>query len=330
MGMLGIGGRGSTDRRLDRRDTRGLLAAALLVVAAFLLVPAGAGATVFYPPIAGGANKTASGFELTGTVYNYGGASADTTYHFEYGTSTSYGSSVPASDADAGAGLVTQVSQQISGLEANVTYHYRLVSTNSVEGTGFSADRTFSTAEASTPPPGTTPVQPTPTPKPTPGTGTGTGTGTKPGSGANPSPGGNTYPSGNPYPGETSGPTGPTVGGRGPKTVAKAVKSQGKNLLAAKNGRTLYSLSAETHGKFVCTAESGCTSIWHPLTVAAGVVPMGPVKLGTVKRPEGTVQVTYRGRPLYTFSGDKKSGQVKGEGIKDVGTWHAALVPAKH
>jgi predicted lipoprotein with Yx(FWY)xxD motif len=73
---------------------------------------------------------------------------------------------------------------------------------------------------------------------------------------------------------------------------------------------------------------SGCTSIWHPLTVAAGVVPKGPVKLGTVKRPEGTVQVTYRGRPLYTFGGDKKAGQTKGEGIHDVGTWHAATAPS--
>jgi predicted lipoprotein with Yx(FWY)xxD motif len=321
MGMLGIGGRGSTDRGRDRRDTPGLLAAALLAVAALLLVPAGAGATVLYPPIAGSANKTASGFELTGTVYNYGGAGATTTYHFEYGTSTAYGASVPMPDADAGAGLATSVSQQISGLEPNATYHYRLVSNNSVEGTGFSAVRTFSTAEASTPPPGTTPTQPTPGPKPIPGT----GTGTKPGSGTNPYPGTGS----NPYPGETGGPTAPAIGGQGPKTVAKAVKRKGKTLLVAKNGRTLYSLSAETHGRFICTAASGCTSTWHPLTVAAGVVPKGPVKLGTVKRPEGTVQVTYRGRPLYTFNGDRKPGQMNGEGIKDVGTWHAALVPTK-
>jgi predicted lipoprotein with Yx(FWY)xxD motif len=46
-----------------------------------------------------------------------------------------------------------------------------------------------------------------------------------------------------------------------------------------------------------------------------------------VKRPEGDLQVTFRGRPLYTFGGDKKPGQVKGEGLKDVGVWHAALVP---
>jgi hypothetical protein len=43
------------------------------------------------------------------------------------------------------------------------------------------------------------------------------------------------------------------------------------SLLATKAGRTLYSLSAERHGRFVCTMASGCLSIRQPLTVAAGV-----------------------------------------------------------
>jgi hypothetical protein len=33
------------------------------------------------------------------------------------------------------------------------------------------------------------------------------------------------------------------------------------------------------------------------------------------------VQVTYKGTPLYTFTGDKQSAETKGQGIKDVGTW---------
>ena len=89
----------------------------------------------------------------------------------------------------------------------------------------------------------------------------------------------------------------------------------------------MYSLSVETHGKFICTKSSGCLALWHPLRVAAGVKPTGPVRLGTVNRPDGGVQVTYRGRPLYSFVEDKRPGQIKGEGVKDVGTWHAVSVP---
>jgi predicted lipoprotein with Yx(FWY)xxD motif len=120
---------------------------------------------------------------------------------------------------------------------------------------------------------------------------------------------------------------GGALAAKGSKVVAKEATVKGKTILTATNGHTLYSLSIERHGKFACTKASGCTALWHPLTVAAGVMPKGPVKLGTVKRPEGgTIQVTYRGLPLYTFIQDEKAGQIEGEGVKDVGTWHAAAV----
>jgi predicted lipoprotein with Yx(FWY)xxD motif len=101
----------------------------------------------------------------------------------------------------------------------------------------------------------------------------------------------------------------------------------GKTVLTTTKGRTLYSLSVEKNGKFICT--SSCLSVWHPLLVPTGVRPTGPVKLGTIERPEGGTQVTYKGRPLYRFGGDTKAGQANGEGIKDVGTWHAASPPQK-
>ena len=53
------------------------------------------------------------------------------------------------------------------------------------------------------------------------------------------------------------------------------------------------------------------------------------LKLGSIKRPEGGRQVTYHGRPLYTFVEDHGPGKANGEGFKDVGTWHAAPAP-KH
>ena len=94
-------------------------------------------------------------------------------------------------------------------------------------------------------------------------------------------------------------------------------------ILVNSQGLTLYHLTGELAGKFICTS-SACVSTWHPLTVAAGAKPTGRVaSIGVVKRPDGTEQVTYRGMPLYTFAQDQAPGQAKGQGIKDVGTWMA-------
>jgi len=113
---------------------------------------------------------------------------------------------------------------------------------------------------------------------------------------------------------------------RATKLVAKEVESAslGKTVLANLRGRTLYSLSAEKNGRFICTGS--CLSAWRPLFVPADTKPTGPVKLGTIERPEGKTQVTFKGLPLYTFTADTKRGDAKGEGIKDVGTWHAATI----
>jgi predicted lipoprotein with Yx(FWY)xxD motif len=111
----------------------------------------------------------------------------------------------------------------------------------------------------------------------------------------------------------------------GSKRVAKQAEnaSLGRTVLTTAQGHTLYSLSAETHGRFICTG--ACVATWRPLVVPAGTKPTGPVKLGTIERPDGKTQVTFKGRPLYSFAGDSKAGDVNGEGIKDVGTWHAAV-----
>jgi predicted lipoprotein with Yx(FWY)xxD motif len=94
----------------------------------------------------------------------------------------------------------------------------------------------------------------------------------------------------------------------------------GKTVLVDAQGMTLYHLSGERNGKFICTG--ACEGVWHPLTVTPGTAPGGTVgALGTVKRPDGTEQVTYNGMPLYTFAQDHAPGQASGQGIKDVGTW---------
>jgi predicted lipoprotein with Yx(FWY)xxD motif len=94
-------------------------------------------------------------------------------------------------------------------------------------------------------------------------------------------------------------------------------------VLVDASGLTLYRLSGEQNGKWICTS-AACLGAWHPLTVSAHVAPKGSVgSLGTVKRPGGTRQVTVNGMPLYTFAGDTSPGEAKGQGVKDVGTWNA-------
>jgi predicted lipoprotein with Yx(FWY)xxD motif len=97
----------------------------------------------------------------------------------------------------------------------------------------------------------------------------------------------------------------------------------GGTVLVNARGMTLYRLSGEHAGKFICTS-SACVHVWLPLTLSSGSKPSGSVgSLGVVRRPDGNEQVTYKGMPLYTFAGDTAPGQAKGQGIRDVGTWNA-------
>jgi len=115
--------------------------------------PTGVGTPMGAPPSASKPSVTtlaassvgASTATLNGTVDPNGLA---TTYHFEYGTSTSYGSQSPAVDASAGSGSSpVPVSTSLSGLTPGTTYHFRLVATNTT-GTADGADQTFTTGAA--------------------------------------------------------------------------------------------------------------------------------------------------------------------------------------
>jgi predicted lipoprotein with Yx(FWY)xxD motif len=95
------------------------------------------------------------------------------------------------------------------------------------------------------------------------------------------------------------------------------------------SGKTVYTLKAS---KTACSTE--CLKIWPALVLPHGAKkPMAgkgvsASKLGTVKRSNGALQVTYAGKPLYWFSGDSGAGQVHGD-ITDLwGKW-SAVVTAK-
>jgi predicted lipoprotein with Yx(FWY)xxD motif len=112
--------------------------------------------------------------------------------------------------------------------------------------------------------------------------------------------------------------------------TVKTAKNQTlhKTLLVTSKGLTLYSLSVERRGKFICK-DKACLSLWTPLLAPKSAPPVGVPGLGTVKRPDGHLQVAFRGAPLYTFNEDNKPGDVKGNGFKDVGTWLASSPTSK-
>jgi len=89
-------------------------------------------------------------------------------------------------------------------------------------------------------------------------------------------------------------------------------------LLVDQGGMTLYHFTRERTRRLLCVG--GCASVWPPLLVSQGLRPLAGLginrlKLGTIRRPDGKLQVTYAGFALYRFSGDAKPGDTKGQGF---------------
>jgi predicted lipoprotein with Yx(FWY)xxD motif len=101
----------------------------------------------------------------------------------------------------------------------------------------------------------------------------------------------------------------------------KTVKKYGAVLFDQK-GLALYYDTEDKPPHFACTG--GCLSFWPALLLPKGqkaaVAAKGVTGLGTIKCPEG-LQVTWKGKPLYTYAADSK-GTVNGQGIQ--GIWFVA------
>lgn len=100
-------------------------------------------------------------------------------------------------------------------------------------------------------------------------------------------------------------------------------------ILVNAQGLTLYSYAPDGVGQSVCV--QACADAWPPLGVSASTaITVGPgvdkAKVGTIVRPDGTLQVTYAGHPLYTYIGDHTAGQTTGQGV--AGVW-SVVEPAK-
>jgi predicted lipoprotein with Yx(FWY)xxD motif len=120
--------------------------------------------------------------------------------------------------------------------------------------------------------------------------------------------------------GKTTAPAAPNA----PTIAAKSLGSAGSVLVDA-SGRPLYVNDQERAGSVLCTGD--CLSFWSPVTVS-GTPQAGslPGTLGVVTRKNGTRQVTYDGKLLYSFTLDSP-GKVTGDGFRDAFggqrfTWH--------
>ncbi len=108
------------------------------------------------------------------------------------------------------------------------------------------------------------------------------------------------------------------AGGGGASTVeAKAVGTLGTVLVAGSNGMTVYQFNSDVANSGTSACTGTCATVWPALTIPAGATPVAGAgvtgKLGTITRTDnGSTQVTYKGLPLYFFSGDKAPGDSKG------------------
>ncbi len=97
--------------------------------------------------------------------------------------------------------------------------------------------------------------------------------------------------------------------------------------LSAYNGMTVYTYSPDTAtpGASACTGQ--CAVNWPPYTVASAddihVSSATEGTVGTITRADGSLQVTYNGKPLYFYNKDKQPGDALGQGVG--GVWFVVM-----
>jgi predicted lipoprotein with Yx(FWY)xxD motif len=105
----------------------------------------------------------------------------------------------------------------------------------------------------------------------------------------------------------------------GPSTVDVGQNSSLGSILVDSNGMTLYLFTNDSNNTSTCF--DTCATKWPPLLTNGAPIPGTGVTaslLGTFTRPDGTVQVTYNGHPLYYFAKDTAAGDTNGEGVGSI------------
>jgi predicted lipoprotein with Yx(FWY)xxD motif len=103
-------------------------------------------------------------------------------------------------------------------------------------------------------------------------------------------------------------------------TTVKVAKSRPGRILVDSRGITLYDFVADKRGRSSCYG--ACATYWPPLLTKGKPHAGRGVRrslLGTTRRRDGKLEVTYNHHPLYYFVGDRKPGQTTGQGLNQFG-----------
>ena len=118
-----------------------------------------------------------------------------------------------------------------------------------------------------------------------------------------------------------AGATAPAPAAVSTGTVLKTTTIGGTRVLTNNKGLTLYSFAPDTPTTSKCYGS--CAAYWPPVIGTASAGAGLPGKIGTIRRTNGSLQLTYNGHPLYTYIGDSAPGQNRGNNLNlNGGLWH--------
>ena len=104
-----------------------------------------------------------------------------------------------------------------------------------------------------------------------------------------------------------------------PTLTTISVNDEGENLLSDTRGGTLYVFDLDQNSK-LSKCNAACTEVWPPYLLTETEAASLEAPLGSIIRDNKKVQLTYEGRPVYTYAFDRGVAAEAGDGIG--GVWH--------
>jgi predicted lipoprotein with Yx(FWY)xxD motif len=126
-----------------------------------------------------------------------------------------------------------------------------------------------------------------------------------------------------------------------PATTSSAAPAAAAAVVTTKHGKlgtilavggkhmTVYMFEGDKGSASACSG--ACAHVWPPVTTSGSPTASGTAvsaDLGTITRSDGTMQVTYKGHPLYYFARDGDASDAYGQGVVGFGSSWYVLSPS--